>query len=97
MSVLKQPIITEKSTQLVSSANQYAFEVELGANKIQIAKAVEEQYNVNVEGVQAQIRAGKKKRILGRREFGQRPSRKIAYVKLAEGQKIAEFEEKLEE
>jgi large subunit ribosomal protein L23 len=40
MSVLKRPIITEKS-QKNTAKGKFVFEVALDANKIQIAKAVE--------------------------------------------------------
>lgn len=38
--ILKKPLVTEKSTTL-QEHNQYAFEVDRKANKIQIRKAVE--------------------------------------------------------
>ena len=39
--VIKRPIITEQSSKLVSDLNQYMFEVDVRANKIQIKEAVE--------------------------------------------------------
>ena len=50
MSVLKRPIITEKS-QGMNPKGKYSFEVSRDANKIQIASAVEKMYGVNVEKV----------------------------------------------
>lgn len=38
--LLKRPIVTEKTTQL-GSLNQYVFEVEKNANKVQLAQAFE--------------------------------------------------------
>jgi len=40
LSLIKRPIITEKSTQL-AQIGQYVFEVDQNANKIQLALAVE--------------------------------------------------------
>lgn len=60
MSVLKRPIITEKS-QVLNASGKYAFEVALGSNKIQIAKAVEDMYGVTVTDVSTLRQFGKKK------------------------------------
>ena len=45
--ILKRPIVTEKMTAL-QEKGQYAFEVDLAANKISIAQAVEKKFNVTV-------------------------------------------------
>ena len=37
--VLKRPVVTEKSTALREEENQYAFEVALDANKVEIRNA----------------------------------------------------------
>lgn len=50
MSILKRPIITEK-TQGLNAKNKYTFEVSRDANKISIASAVEKMYGVTVEKV----------------------------------------------
>jgi len=60
MSVLKRPIITEK-TQKQSTKGQYAFEVEMTANKVEIAKAVEKMYGVTVSDVNTMRQIGRKK------------------------------------
>lgn len=44
MSVLIQPLITEKLTRLQEEHQQYAFEVARNATKPEIRKAVEEKY-----------------------------------------------------
>ncbi|MDZ7755479.1 50S ribosomal protein L23 [Rhodohalobacter sp.] len=44
MSVLVQPLITEKLTRLQDEHQQYAFEVSRNATKPEIRKAVEEKY-----------------------------------------------------
>ncbi|MGL4367122.1 MAG: 50S ribosomal protein L23 [Brevinemataceae bacterium] len=48
--ILVRPILTEKSSTL-APLNKYVFEVAINANKIQIKKAVESFYNVEVEKV----------------------------------------------
>ncbi|MGB4676310.1 MAG: 50S ribosomal protein L23, partial [Aggregatilineales bacterium] len=44
--VLRRPVITEKSTRLTDENNVYVFEVDLRANKAQIAEAVETIFDV---------------------------------------------------
>lgn len=48
--IIIRPIITEKSSSLMA-LNKYTFEVHKSANKFQIRKAVEEVFNVKVDGV----------------------------------------------
>ncbi len=60
MSILKRPIITEK-TQALNSQNKYTFEVGRDANKISIAAAIEKMYGVKVESVNTITQIGKKK------------------------------------
>ena len=50
MSVLKRPLITEKS-QGLNSQGKYTFEVSMGSNKIDIAREVEQMYGVTVASV----------------------------------------------
>ncbi len=57
--VIKQPLITEKSTWESERHNRYAFEVDLRADKGQIRQAIESLYNVRVDSVRTQIRKGK--------------------------------------
>ena len=52
MSIIVKPIAqSEKAHMLQERRNQYSFVVEDGANKIEIAKAVSDLYNVEVESV----------------------------------------------
>ncbi len=88
--ILRRPLLTEKSTRMQDSLNQVVFEVDRGANKIQIQQAVEKRFNVKVEKVRTMHFMGKLKR-QGRFE-GRRSSWKKAVVVLAEGQKIEFFE-----
>ena len=82
---VKQPHISEKATGLMEQ-NQYIFKVLSSANKLDIKKAVEGIYGVNVLSVN-KIKIPAKKRRLGRHE-GWRKSYQKAIVKIKEGQKI---------
>ncbi len=44
--VIRRPVITEKSTELVDTQNKYVFEVDRKANKIQVKEAVEEIFDL---------------------------------------------------
>jgi large subunit ribosomal protein L23 len=88
--IIKRPLITEKSTTQKEMDNQLAFEVDRRANKIEIKKAVERIFKVQVETVRTMNYQGKQKR-LGR-TVGRRPHWKKAVVTLKPGQKIEFFE-----
>lgn len=87
--VIRRPIITEKTTKLTEE-RKYTFEVAPDANKIEVKKAVEEVFDVNVESVNI-INVRRKKRRVGKYE-GMRPGVRKAIVTLAEGQKLDVFE-----
>ncbi len=87
--IIKAPIITEQSTQLIESQNRYTFKVEKTANKVEIKKAIEAIFNVNVISVNTVNVLPKFKR-MGKYE-GYKPAYKKAVVKIAEGQKIDAF------
>lgn len=96
--VLKRPWVTEKSNRLASDG-QYAFEVDLRANKAQIKEAVEQIFNVTVQDVKVINLAAKRRRhprsrIIGRRakQVVRQSRRKKALIRLAEGQRITLFE-----
>ena len=59
-SVIKRPIITEKANQDGEKNNRFSFVVERKANKIEIKKAVEELYGVNVTSVRTMTYGGGK-------------------------------------
>ena len=49
MGIIIKPIVTEKQTAITEKMpNRYGFRVSPDANKLEIKKAVEELYNVNV-------------------------------------------------
>ena len=87
--VIRRPLITEKTTLLREVGDTYAFAVAMGANKIEIRRAVEEQFNVKVAEVRVARMHGKERR--QGRYIGRRPDWKKAYVRLAEGEKPIEF------
>ncbi len=89
-SIIKRPIITEKTNHLREEDGRYVFEVDVDANKIQIRHAVESIFNVGVLDVSTMIMHGKKKRF--RRGFGKKPNWKKAVVTLRPEDTIDIFE-----
>jgi len=91
--ILKRPLITEKMTALADK-RQYAFEVDIDANKIDIKRAVEKKFNVNVESVRTILSKGKQKAQMTRRGRipGRRADFKKAIVTLKKDQTIDFFE-----
>lgn len=87
--IILKPVITEKSMTGVATEKKYTFKVANGANKIQIAKAVEEIFGVKVAKVNTVSVRGRLRR-QGRYE-GYTPSWKKAYVTLTEDSKTIEF------
>ncbi|MGB9743104.1 MAG: 50S ribosomal protein L23 [Minisyncoccales bacterium] len=83
--IIKSPHITEKASDLTET-NQYVFKVFSQANKIQIKKAVEKKYGVNVEKIRI-INVPSKRRRMGR-IVGARQGYKKAIVEIKKGQKI---------
>lgn len=84
--IIKRPIVTEKTTLLTERANAYTFLVDMHANKIEIKQAIEKIFKVKVDKVRTQIRKGKPRRV--RFNWGTQPNWKRALVTLEEGQKI---------
>lgn len=89
MSVLKKPLVTEKVSAL-NEKGKYGFVVDLNANKVEIKKAVEKQYGVNVEKVNTLKVMGKLKMRYSKAGMlsGRKPNYKKAIVTLAEGEVI---------
>jgi large subunit ribosomal protein L23 len=88
--VLRAPKMSEKTLSLKEEANQFAFEVDQRANKIQIKESVEKSFKVSVLKVRTMNVRGKKKR-LGRYQ-GLKSSWKKAIITLKEGDTIEYFE-----
>ena len=89
--ILLKPLVSEKANMVKETANQVAFFVHPGANKVQIAQAVEEAFEVKVTAVNV-VRQRPLRRTRWGRGVGKVPGYKKAYVTLAEGHKIEFFE-----
>lgn len=88
--MILRPRISEKSIGLAEARRTYIFDVPDDANKITVAKAVEEKFKVKVETVNIIISKGKEKSY--KRITGRRRNIKKAYVRLAPDQSIKIFE-----
>lgn len=88
--IIFEPIVSEKSYDLIEDTNTYTFVVDRRANKTEIKQAVGTIFDVTVVSVNTMNRKGKLKRtgyVLGKRKDTKR-----ALVKLADGDKIDIFE-----
>jgi large subunit ribosomal protein L23 len=88
--IIRRPLITEKTTIQKDEANQVTFEVDRRANRIEIRRAVEQIFNVNVDSVRTMHVRGKFKR--RGRVMGKRKDWKKAIVTLRPGERIDFFE-----
>ncbi len=86
--IIIKPIITEKAMSGMAM-KKYTFKVAKNANKIEIAKAIEEIFKVNVSKVNTVSVRGRLRR-QGKYQ-GYTPSWKKAVVTLKEGSKGIEF------
>lgn len=91
--ILVKPIITEKAEFLSENKGQYSFVVARRANKVEIRKAIESMYSVNVTSVNTAVMPGKAKSRNTRagRTQGRVASYKKAIVTLADGETIDFF------
>ncbi len=76
--IIVRPLETEKAFAL-REQQQYVFVVHMKANKLEIKRAVEEIYRVDVDRGRTRVRAGKAntrrgRRVVRRRTPGRRPS-----------------------
>lgn len=90
--VIRKPLLTEKAT-LASEKGVYSFEVNPLANKIQIAEAVEKQFDVKVEEVRTMWMQSRMRSQFTRRGVlrGSKSRRKKAIVSLQKGFTIDVF------
>lgn len=86
--IIVRPVVTEHSYDMMEK-NTYTFEVAKKANKIEIAKAVEQLFDVTVVKVNTLNVKPKKKRV--RLQQGYTRSWKKAMVTLKEGDSIELF------
>jgi large subunit ribosomal protein L23 len=88
--IIIRPLVTEKSNIQKETANQLTFEVDRGANRIEIRRAVEQIFSVKVASVRTMQVTGKVKR--RGRILGKRRNWKKAIVTLRPGERIDFFE-----
>ena len=87
--VILEPVVSEKSYALMADG-KYTFRVDDRAHKTQVARAVEEIFDVRVAGVRTmKVRSKPKRRGMHR---GRTRSWKKAVVQLAPGDRIELFE-----
>lgn len=99
--ILVRPVVTEKMNAITdsmanhskSACGRYGFIVERGANRIEIARAVEDRYNVSVVSVNTMQYMGKRRMRYTKRGLvvGRTPSYKKAIVTLKPGDEIDFF------
>jgi len=88
--VLIKPILTEKANSQQESLRRYAFKVDRRANKLEIKKAIEQFYGVNVVDVNTAVVPGKNKTRYTKAGFiqGMKGAYKKALVTVASGESI---------
>ena len=92
--IIVRPIFTEKMSRL-EDERKYCFQVQLGANKVDIKKAVESMFDVKVQKVSTMNRIGKEKNMTVRsggrtiRTNGKRSNWKKAIITLDKDSKIS--------
>jgi large subunit ribosomal protein L23 len=86
LDVIKAPHISEKSTVVAERDNQVVFKVATDATKLEIKRAVELLFEVEVDSVRVVNMKGKTKR--HGMAIGKRVDWKKAYVSLKEGQDL---------
>ncbi len=91
--VLIKPILSEKANKQTESANRYSFVVDKKANKLEIKKAVETFYGVQVQDVNTCVMPSKLKSRYTKSGYlvGRKPSKKKAIVTIAAGESIDIF------
>ena len=89
MAILIKPILTEKATAS-NEVGKFSFIVNKKANKVQVKKAIEKTYNVNVLSVNTINVLGKSISKFTKTGIvtGRKPSYKKAIVQLKEGEFI---------
>lgn len=85
-SVIKSPIISEKTTLLSDKLRQFTFKVDPAANKRQVKLAIELLFNVQVEDVRI-VNVKGKTRAFGKVK-GKRNDVKKAYIRIPADQDI---------
>ena len=91
--VIRRPLITEKTAEMVDGQNKYVFEVAKNANKIQVKDAVEEIFDLEgkVIKVNTMLMPAKRGR-RGRNSYIRSRAWKKAVVTLEDGVSIELFD-----
>ncbi len=90
-SIIIRPILSEKGNMLSETQGKYVFQVEKVANKMEIKKAIEEKFKVEIKKIATLNMKGKLKNVTMRsngnilRTSGNRASWKKAIITLKEG------------
>ena len=87
--IILRPLVTEKGMHRSHRDNQYAFEINPLATKIDVRRSIEELFNVKVIKVRTQTRKGKPRRY--RFRYGQTKGWKKAIVTLHSEHRIDFF------
>lgn len=87
--VIRRALVTEKTTLMREQGQIIAFEVAMGATKVDVKRAVQQLLGSKVAEVRTSIVHGKVKR--QGRFAGRRPDWKKAYVRLRPGESVPEF------
>ena len=88
--IIRRPLITEKTSIQKEQSNQITFEVDRNANRIEIKRAIENIFKVNVAHIRTMQVKGKTKQ--RGRIIGKRRDWKKAIVTLLPGERIEFFE-----
>ena len=90
--IIRGPVLTEKSYDQIP-LKKYSFEVAIDANKVEIKKAIEEIFDVQVDSVNTMTHKGKEKR--QGYTSGRTAKVKKAVITLKESSKPIEFFESM--
>jgi large subunit ribosomal protein L23 len=88
--VLLKPVLSEKVNQQTEKHNRYTFIVDRRANKLEIKKAVEDFYGIQVSDVNTAVMPSKAKSRNTKSGVvsGRKPAKKKAIVTVAKGESI---------
>ena len=88
--VLIKPVLSEKANQQSEKSNRYTFVVDRKANKLEIKKAIESFYGVQVQEVNTLVIPSKLKSKYTKAGYvtGRKPAKKKAIITVAEGETI---------
>ena len=87
INLVKRPVITERSSKILITKNQYTFDVDIRLNKLQIKRLFEDLFEVKIFAINTH-RLPRKKKTLGR-TTGSKPKFKRAILTLKKGQSIS--------